>query len=137
MVNLFSGRTGIQMIEETLAQYGSADNAPAWLKPMYNKLLGMFGESATGSGRLSIGNGGSGKDCNNQQIVAVTGVSGQVYQYTQLDAALNEFEVAYAQARTTAQAIAFSWNSASAPGSLPPSDTYGSTSYQTENQYYA
>jgi len=35
------------------------------------------------SGMLSVGLGGSGKDCNNQQIVGVPGVNGQTYQLRQ------------------------------------------------------
>lgn len=131
LVNLFSGRTGIQMVEETLAMYGTADGAPAWLRPQFNKLEAMFGESTTGAGRLSVGNGGSGRDCNNQQIVGVPETSGQVYQYTQLDAALASFQAAYANAAAAGQAARLSWVSAASPGSVPPSDTYTSTSYQS------
>lgn len=47
LTSLFAGRTGIQMVEETLAMYGSAANAPTWLKPIFNQLEGMFGESVT------------------------------------------------------------------------------------------
>ena len=137
LVNLFAGRTGIQVIEETLAMYGTVANAPAWLKPMFNELEAKFGESATGSGTLLIGDGGSGKHCNNQEIVGVAGVDGQVYQYAQLDSALSEFQAAYASARAAGQAMPLSWSSASSPGSLPPSDTYAATSYQSEYQYYA
>jgi hypothetical protein len=136
LTNLFAGRTGIQMVEETLAYYDSEANAPSWLQPMYNTLESEFGKDSTGSGRLSIGIGGTGKDDNNQQIVGVAGTSGQEYQYTQLDASLYEFETAYAKARASGQAIAFSWESAASPGSPPPSDTYASTSYQSEYQYY-
>jgi hypothetical protein len=96
----------------------------------------MFGESSTGSGVLSIGIDGTGKDCNNQQIVAVSGLNGKVYQYTQLDAAMNQFQAAYANALADGQAVAMSWDSAAHPGSLPPSDTYLSTSYQA-TEYYA
>lgn len=129
LVSLFGGRPGIQMIEETLAQYGSAANAPAWLKPSFDQLKGMFGESSTGAGVLSIGIGGSGRDCNNQQIVGAAGLDGQVYQYTQLDAALNSFQTAYAKAVASGQAVAMSWDSSASPGSPPPSDTYTSQSY--------
>lgn len=139
LVNLFAGRTGIQMIEETLALYGSADNAPAWLKPQFGQLEGMFGESATGSGVLSIGDGGSGKHCNNQEVVGtgVAGLDGQIYQYAQLDAALNSFQTAYAQARAAGQAPVFSWDSAQNPGSAPPSEDYASASFMSQVQYYA
>jgi hypothetical protein len=131
LTTLFAGRTGIQIIEETLAQYGTASNAPEWLKPMFSKLEGMFGESTTGTGTLSIGLDGTGKDCNNQQIVGVPGVNGQVYQYTQLDAALNQFQAAYANAIADGQAVPMSWDSASSPGSAPPGDNY------TSQWYYA
>ncbi|MHB8147065.1 MAG: hypothetical protein ACYDGM_07400 [Vulcanimicrobiaceae bacterium] len=137
LVTLFGGRTGIQAIEETLAQYGRVDNAPAWLKPIFRDLETKFGASATGAGSLSIGTGGSGKDCNNQQIVGVPGTDGQVYQYTQLDSALNEFQAAYAKARAAGQAAALSWDSAASPGSPPPSDSYTSTSYQAYGNWYA
>ena len=108
-----------------------------WLKPIFGELEGMFGESATGSGYLSIGLGGSGKDCNNQQILGATGLNGQVYQYTQLDAALNQFQANYANAITTGQAVSLAWESAANPGSPPPSDNYASSSYQSDNQWYA
>jgi hypothetical protein len=131
LTTIFAGRTGIQAVEETLAMYGTAANAPAWLKPQFDQLKAMFGESATGSGILSIGNGGTGKDCNNQQIVGVPGVDGQVYQYTQLDAAFNAFQAAYAKAAAAGQALPLSWDSAANPGSPPPSTSY------TSQWYYA
>ncbi|HVA28784.1 MAG TPA: hypothetical protein VNF68_11425 [Candidatus Baltobacteraceae bacterium] len=137
MVTLFSGRTGIQMVEETLAQYGNATNAPDWLKPQFDKLESMFGESSAGSGVMLIGDGGGGKHCNNQEIVGVAGVDGKVYQYTQLDAALAEFQTAYAQARSAGKTVAMSWASYASPGSPPPNDNYTSTSYATEQQYLA
>lgn len=137
LINLFAGRTGIQMIEETLALYGSADNAPEWLKPQFNQLKAMFGESATGAGVLSIGDGGSGRHCNNQEVIAAAGSDGQVYQYTQLDSALNQFQTAYANAKAAGQAPTFSWMSAAQPGSMPPSDNYASTSYESQFQTYA
>lgn len=119
----------------TARGFGAKDNAPAWLKPQFDQLQAMFGMSALGAGRLSIGDGGTGKDCNNQQIVGVPGTEGNVYQYSQLDAALNEFQVAYAKARAAGQAAALSWSSAN--GAPPPSAGYESTSYQSETQYYA
>ena len=128
---LFSGRTGIQMIEETLAQYGSIDNAPVWLKPMFSRFVSMFGITSTGSGQLLAGDGGSGKDCNNQEIVGVPGLDGQVHQYTQLDSALAEFQAAYAKARAAGQGIPLSWVG------VPPSSNYASTSYQSEQEYLA
>ena len=57
--------------------YGSSANAPEWLKPQFDQLEHMFGESPTGSGVLSIGDGGSGKHCNNQQILGVPGTDGR------------------------------------------------------------
>lgn len=56
---------------------------------------------------------------------------------TDLDAALNEFQTAYAKARAGGQAVAFSWYSAAQPGSFPPADDYASTSYQSTSEYYA
>jgi hypothetical protein len=135
LATLFGGRTGLQMVEETLAEFGTANNAPAWLKPMFNQLEGMFGESTTGNGVLSIGLGGSGKDCNNQQIVGVPDTNGQVYQYTQLDAALANFQTVYANG-CEREAGPMSWDSYASPGSAPPPG-YGSTSYQTHTEYYA
>lgn len=129
LVQLFSGRTGIQAVEETLAMYQTKDNAPNWLKPQFDQLESMFGESANGAGKLSIGDGGSGKDCNNQDIVGVSGVDGKVYQYTQLDAALSQFQTAYAKAVAGGQAMPMTWRSATDPGSPPPGDEYTSQSY--------
>jgi hypothetical protein len=139
LVSLFSGRTGIQIVEETLAFYGSVQNAPAWLKPMYTKLDSMFGSDPSGLGNLSIGIDGTGKDCNNQRVTdpSAEGLSTQEYQYTQLDAALNEFAAAYAKALAGGQAVALAWDSAADPGSNPPTDTYTSTSYQSADQFYA
>lgn len=119
LVSLFGGRTGIQAVEETLAQYTSAAAAPTWLRPMYSDLESKFGSSTLGNGRLSIGDGGSGRNDNNQQVVGATGVSGQEYQYTQLDVALSQFQAAYAKARADGEAIAMSWESASTPGAPP------------------
>ena len=129
LATIFGGRTGIQAVEETLATYGTEANAPGWLKPQFSQLEQMFGESTAGAGTLSIGDGGSGRDCNNQQIVGVPGVNGQVYQYTQLDATLSAFQTSYAKAVASGQAVPLSWDSSSAPGSAPPSDTYTSQSY--------
>ncbi len=71
------------------------------------------------------------KRCNNQEIVGVAGVDGQVYQYTQLDSALAEFQAAYAKARAAGQAVPLSWLG------TPRSSNYASTSYQSEQQYFA
>lgn len=132
---LFAARTGIKAIEETLAEYGTADNAPQWLRLIFNELKAKFGESVAGSGVLSIGDGGSGKHCNNQQIVGVPETDGQVYQYSQLDSALSEFQAAYAKARASGQAVAMAWDSSS--GVPAPSESYNSTSYQTFGNWYA
>ena len=129
VAQLFSGRTGIQAVEETLAMYKTKDNAPDWLKPQFDQLEGMFGESTDGSGRLLIGDGGSGKDCNNQQIVGASGLDGKVYQYTQFDAALSKFQTAYAKAVAAGQVMPMAWRSATDPGSGPPGDDYTSQSY--------
>jgi hypothetical protein len=90
---LFDGRTGIAAVEETLAEYGSAANAPDWLRPLYNSLDDMFGASATGAGQLSFGHA-----INNEQVVGVAGVDGKVYQYTDLANALYGFADEYAAA---------------------------------------
>ena len=133
---VFAGRTGIQDVEETLAQYGTVQNAPQWLQPQFNQLKAMFGESSTGSGKLSIGIGGSGKDCNNQQVVGASGLSGAEYQYTQLDAVLNQYQVAYAKAIASGQASRLSYYDASAaPGTPPPPGADFSISYQAQSYY--
>jgi hypothetical protein len=69
-------------------------------------------------------------------MVGVPGVNGQVYQYAQINAALNQFEADYANAVAGGQAIPLAWDSAANPGSAPPSDTYLSPSNQS-NEYYA
>lgn len=102
---LFGGRTGIQAVEETLAYYGTKDNAPAWLKPLWDNLVAMFGESAQGSGHLSIGINGTGKDCNNQEVLGTSGLDGKVYQYTDLGSMLYAFAAALA-AGTSGQGLA-------------------------------
>jgi hypothetical protein len=102
----FGGRTGIQAIEETLAEYGTEANAPAWLQPIFDELEGMFGESATGSGGLLVGIDG-GKDVNNQQIIGVPDLNGVEYQYTDLSNALYDFAARYAAAITSGQAAPF------------------------------
>jgi hypothetical protein len=91
---------------------------------------------STGAGIPAIGTERTGEDCNNQQIVGVPGLNGQVYQYARIDAALNQFEANYANAVAGGQAIPLAWDSAANPGSAPPSDTYLSPSYQS-NEYYA
>ena len=93
--DLFGGRTGIQAIEETLAEYGSAANAPAWLQPEFDQLSDLFGISSTGSGELSFGHA-----INNEQIVGVEGTDGQIYQYTDLANAMYGFADAYAASRS-------------------------------------
>ncbi len=129
---VIAGRSGIQDVEETLSQYGGAQNAPQWLQPQFKQLEAMFGESVTSAGNLSIGVGGSGKGCNKQQVVNVSGVSGANYQYTQLDAALNACQAAYAKAVAGGQAPRLSYYDSS--GAPPPGSDY-STSYQAQNFY--
>lgn len=92
---LFDGRTGIQAVEETLAEYPDATSAPDWLKPQYDQLEALFGTSATGAGVLSFGHA-----INNEQIIDVPGTDGGVHQYTDLANALYEFADAYAAANT-------------------------------------
>lgn len=101
---LFGGRTGIAAVEETLAYYKTKDNAPAWLKPLWDNLVAMFGESAQGSGHLSIGINGTGKECNNQEVVGASGLDGKVYQYTDLGSMLYAFAAALA-AGTSGQGL--------------------------------
>jgi hypothetical protein len=103
----FGGRTGIQAVEEMLAEYGTAANAPAWLQPIFNELEGMFGESSTGSGALQIGIDG-GKDVNNQKVIGVADLNGVEYQYTDLSNALYDFAARYASALAAGQAAPFS-----------------------------
>jgi hypothetical protein len=104
---------------------------------LLDDLESKFGSSVTGSGQLSVGIGGSGRDSNNQQIINASGVSGQEYQYTQLDASLNQFQAAYAKTRADGEAIAMSWKSDATPGAPPPSDSYTSTSYLASENWYA
>uniref|UniRef100_E6PCM0 Uncharacterized protein n=1 Tax=mine drainage metagenome TaxID=410659 RepID=E6PCM0_9ZZZZ len=94
---LFGGRTGIQAIEETLAFYKTKANAPGWLQPLWHQLSAMFGETAQGTGHLSIGINGTGKDCNNQEVTGATGTDGKVYQYTQLGGMVYAFAAALAE----------------------------------------
>jgi hypothetical protein len=61
----------------------------------------------------------------------ITRLKIQVYQYSQLDSALASFQAAYANAAAAGQAARMRWSSTASPGSLPPSDTYTSTSYQS------
>jgi hypothetical protein len=97
---LFGGRSGIQMIEEILYQYQTSDKAPEWLRPVFDKLKGMYGMSATGAGVLSLGHA-----INNQQIVGVDGLDHQVYQYTELGNALYDFATRYAMALASGEAV--------------------------------
>ena len=83
---VLGGRTGIAAIEETLAQYGSASNAPSWLAGMFDKLEGMFGVSATGSGTLNFEH-----VIKNEWVSGAQGTSGQHYAYTDLAQALYDF----------------------------------------------
>ncbi len=126
---LFAGKPGLQFVEEMLAKYGTAANAPTWLKPMFPELEAMFGESATGSGQLIIGLGGTGLDSNNQQVVGATGLSGQVYQYTQLDNELKLFETNYNNAVLNGQATKGAYYSASVPVGADYGISYQSQDY--------
>ena len=90
---VLGGRTGISAIEETLAQYGSAANAPTWLAGMFDKLKGMFGMSGTGSGALNFEHA-----IKNEWVSGAQGTSGQHYTYTDLAQALYDFTNAEASA---------------------------------------
>ena len=104
---VLGGRTGIAAIEETLAQYGSASNAPSWLAGMFDKLKAMFGVSATGSGTLKFDH-----VIKNEWVSDAQGTSGQHYAYTDLAQALYDFASAEVKAGA---APAASVPSASAP----------------------
>jgi hypothetical protein len=80
------GQTGIAAIEETIAQYGTAQNAPSWLAAMFGKLKAMFGESVTGSGQLNFEHA-----IGNEWISGAAGADGQHYKYTDLASALYDF----------------------------------------------
>jgi len=133
----FNQRTGIQAIEETLAMYGTAANAPAWLgSGEFNTLEEMFGESASGSGQLSVGLGGTGKDCDNQEIVGVGGVSGQEYNYLQLDTQMNDFMGLYVKAVADGQAVKMTYDPKK-PVATPPQSADWGVSYQSEYDFSA
>ena len=83
---VLGGRTGIAAIEETLAQYGSASQAPSWLAGMFDKLKSMFGISNRGSGKLNFEH-----VIKNEWVSGAQGTSGQHYTYTDLAQALNDF----------------------------------------------
>lgn len=87
---ILDNRTGIAAIEETLAQYGSADNAPSWLKSSFDTLKAQFGVDATGSGKLYFGS-----HINDERIYA-PGTDGRTYQYTDFGTSLYAFLNAYA-----------------------------------------
>jgi hypothetical protein len=131
MKTLLGGRDEIQAIEEMNNSYGSAANAPLWLQATYSGLNSMFGSSATGSGQLSVGINGTGKDCNNQEIVGASGVSGQEYQYTQLDAAATEFSMNYANAISNGSSPKVAYYSATALTAPPPQSADVNISYQS------
>lgn len=61
------------------------------MKSMYDKLVAMFGKSATGGGQLNFGHA-----INNEWITGASGTDGRVYQCTDLADALYAFKDAYA-----------------------------------------
>ena len=121
LVQEFGTRTGIAAIQEMLAQYGTVDNAPAWLKPIFNELYNMFGESTTATGYLHLGDS-SGKNTNNEQVDGAQSGGGGNYQYTDLANALYDFATRYGNALVSGQAAAFSWVGPPPPSDAPPSD---------------
>jgi len=95
------GKSGIQFIEQTLAQYGSRANAPVWLQPTWDKLVSQFGASSQGEGQLQFGH------ALNNLWISGGGADGRVYQYTDLGDSLYQFSQAYAAANPALlQAIA-------------------------------
>ncbi|MGB8796134.1 MAG: hypothetical protein WCC70_01145 [Candidatus Aquilonibacter sp.] len=122
---LFGGQGGIATIEETLYHYANPNGTmkagtPAWLAAIWNQVEPIFGISEGGAGTLSIGLGGTGEDCNNQQIVGAADTSGQVYQYTQIDAAFNAFEAGYATSVSNGQSPKNAYDNPEGPGAPPP-----------------
>ena len=142
----FGGRTGISAIEETLAEYGSSANSPLWLRPVFDKLESIFGESAVGSGMLQIGDS-SGKSVNNQQVLNANGLDGNRYQYTDLANALYDFATRYANALASGTAAplapltvpSYGVGSTAGPNSTNGSGGYRGPTlpYQASQDFYA
>ncbi len=82
----FGGLNGIQAVQNTLAQYGSEQNAPAWLQPMFNQLEQVFGENSGSNGGLSYG-----KNIGEQTVTGATTGGGVEESYTTLATLLNQF----------------------------------------------
>jgi len=106
-LQLFGGRTGVQAVEETLAQIKSTGIVPGWIQPVYQDLLSKFGYSSNGSGYLQIGDS-QGQSVNNQHVENVPGVNGTIYQYLDLDTSLYDFGSRFAVALVAGQAMSFS-----------------------------
>ena len=125
-----SDQSGIMFIEKMLHANAYPDGTmkattPAWLAKIWNQVEPIFGISETGAGTLSIGLNGTGKDCNDQQIVGVPDTSGQVYQYTQIDAAYQVFESAYAISINDGQSAKMAYYDAADPSApAPPGSDY-------------
>jgi hypothetical protein len=82
----FGGLNGIQAVQNTLAQYGSEQNAPAWLQPMFNQLEQVFGENSGSGGGLAHG-----KNIGDETVTGATTGGGVEESYTTLTTLLNQF----------------------------------------------
>ena len=91
--DLLNNRTGISMIEVTLAHYQTADQAPYWLAPLWSKLVGQFGIDAQGSYQMIFST-----HINDEHITGIPGVDFKTYEYTDYATSLYQFAGAYAQA---------------------------------------
>jgi hypothetical protein len=84
--DVFGGKTGVQAVQNTLAQYGSAANAPAWLQPMFDQLETVFGESSGSSGSISHG-----KNIGDETVTGATTGGGTETRYTTINNLLDQF----------------------------------------------
>jgi hypothetical protein len=106
------GRTEIQAIEETLA-----GGRPSWMSPQeYGNLMSMFGSSATGSGKLTVG-----ANLSQEKITGASGTSSAFFTPQQMDAAANTFVQALTANMNKALApiLQFNISGAGAPGYMP------------------
>lgn len=115
------GQGEIAFIEEQLSKYSSAQAAPTWLQPMYQQLMGTFGESTTGSGKINYGT-----DIANEFISGAAGASSQSQNYQDIVNQSNEFMSAFqAHNGNVAQAPILSINAFGSNGA------YGNSIYNT------
>jgi hypothetical protein len=84
------GLTGIAFVEMVLAKYGTKENAPPWLQGYWDTLVGMFGISSSGSGRLQFQH-----NIGEMGVVGAEGASG-TFSYLDYGQALATFLQAYA-----------------------------------------